>query len=69
MPKSGWKDHQTGLRDGSLLAPVVNAYQAMRGVAFLTAVTFVVEIGDSRYHLFDVRSWNRGQWGTLASAL
>jgi transposase len=30
------------------MAPVVNAYQAMRGVAFLTAVTFVVEIGDIR---------------------
>jgi transposase len=30
------------------MAPVVEAYQAMRGVAFLTAVTFVVEIGDVR---------------------
>ncbi len=29
------------------MAPVVAAYQAMRGVAFMTAVTFVVEIGDS----------------------
>ena len=29
-------------------APVVEAYQAMRGVAFLTAVTFVAEIGDVR---------------------
>ncbi len=30
------------------MAPVVEAYQAMRGVAFLTAVTLVVEIGDVR---------------------
>ncbi|MDP9096567.1 MAG: IS110 family transposase [Pseudomonadota bacterium] len=30
------------------MAPVVEAYQAMRGVAFITAVTFVVEIGDVR---------------------
>jgi transposase len=30
------------------MAPVVDAYQAMRGVAFLTAVTFVAEIGDVR---------------------
>jgi len=30
------------------MAPVVEAYQAMRGVAFLTAVTFVAEIGDIR---------------------
>src|SRR5829696_504699 len=30
------------------MAPVVEAYQAMRGVAFLTAVTFVAEIGDVR---------------------
>lgn len=29
-------------------APVVAAYQAMRGVAFMTAVTFVAEIGDVR---------------------
>jgi transposase len=28
---------------------VVEAYQAMRGVAFLTAVTFVTEIGDIRH--------------------
>jgi hypothetical protein len=28
------------------MAPVVAAYQAMRGVAFMTAATFVVEIGD-----------------------
>src|SRR3954464_4456647 len=28
------------------MAPVVEAYQSMRGVAFLTAVTFVAEIGD-----------------------
>ena len=30
------------------LAPMIAAYQAMRGVAFLTAVTFVAEIGDVR---------------------
>src|ERR1017187_6928538 len=30
------------------MAPVVDAYQSMRGVAFLTAVTFVAEIGDVR---------------------
>jgi transposase len=30
------------------MAPVVEAYQAMRGVAFVTAVTFVAEIGDVR---------------------
>jgi len=30
------------------MAPVVSAYQAMRGIAFITAVTFVVEIGDVR---------------------
>jgi transposase len=30
------------------MAPVVEAYQAMRGVGFMTAVTFVVEIGDVR---------------------
>src|SRR5215204_6494591 len=31
-----------------LMAPVVEAYQALRGVALLTAVTFVAEIGDVR---------------------
>jgi transposase len=30
------------------MAPVVEAYQALRGVAVLTAVTFVAEIGDVR---------------------
>src|SRR3954470_13724820 len=30
------------------MAPVVEAYHSMRGVAFLTAVTFVAEIGDVR---------------------
>jgi len=30
------------------MAPVVAAYQAMRGVAFMAAVTFVAEIGDVR---------------------
>ena len=30
------------------MAPVVAAYQAMRGVAFLSAVTFAAEIGDVR---------------------
>ena len=40
-----------GLReslDSWSMAPVVAAYQAMRGVAFITAVTFVAEIGDVR---------------------
>jgi transposase len=30
------------------MAPVVEAYQAMRGASFLVAVTFAVEIGDVR---------------------
>jgi len=30
------------------MAPVVEAYQAMRGVSFAVAVTFVAEIGDLR---------------------
>lgn len=30
------------------MAPVVEAYQAMRGITFINAVTFVVEIGDVR---------------------
>src|SRR3712207_4620425 len=30
------------------MAPVVAAYQALRGVAFLSAVTFAAEIGDVR---------------------
>jgi len=30
------------------MAPLVEAYQALRGVAFMTAVTFVAEIGDVR---------------------
>jgi transposase len=30
------------------MAPVVEAYQAMRGVALITAITFVAEIGDIR---------------------
>jgi transposase len=33
---------------GWSMAPVVEAYQAMRGVSFLAAVTFVAEIGDVR---------------------
>jgi transposase len=33
---------------GWSMAPVVQAYQAMRGVSLMTAVTFVVEIGDLR---------------------
>jgi transposase len=31
------------------MAPVVDAYQAMRGVSFIVAVTFVAEIGDVRH--------------------
>lgn len=30
------------------MAPVIAAYQAMRGVSFIVAVTFVAEIGDVR---------------------
>ena len=30
------------------MAPVVEAYQAMRGASFLVAVTFAAEIGDVR---------------------
>src|ERR671927_1570898 len=33
---------------GRSMAPVVAAYQAMRGVSFLVAVTFAAEIGDVR---------------------
>ena len=36
------------------MAPVVEAYQAMRGAPFLVAVTFAAEIGDVRR--FDSRS-------------
>jgi hypothetical protein len=35
------------------MAPVVEAYQAMRGASFLVAVTFAAEIGDGRR--FDTR--------------
>ncbi len=38
----------TGAVSSWSMAPVVAAYQALRGVAFLTAVTFVAEIGDVR---------------------
>jgi hypothetical protein len=31
-----------------IMAPVVAAYQSMRGVSFLVAVTFVAEVGDVR---------------------
>jgi transposase len=30
------------------MAPVVDAYQALRGVSFVVAVTFAAEIGDGR---------------------
>ncbi len=36
----------TGLMPGWNLAPVVEAIQAMRGVAFIVAVTVVAEVGD-----------------------
>ena len=36
----------TGLMPGWSLAPVVEAIQAMRGVAFIVAVTVVAEVGD-----------------------
>ena len=35
-------------RAGWSMAPVVEAYQAMRGASFLVAVTFAAEIGDVR---------------------
>jgi transposase len=40
--------HVTELVSSWSMAPIVEAYQAMRGVALLTAVTFVAEIGDVR---------------------
>src|SRR5215204_1057337 len=40
--------HVTEVVSSWSMAPVVEAYQALRGVAFLTAVTFVAEIGDVR---------------------
>ena len=40
--------HVTELASSWSMAPVVAAYQAMRGVALLTAITFVAEIGDVR---------------------
>ena len=40
--------HVTALVSSWSMAPVVAAYQAMRGVSLITAVTFAVEIGDVR---------------------
>ena len=40
--------HVTEVVSSWSMAPVVEAYQALRGVAFPTAVTFVAEIGDVR---------------------
>ena len=40
--------HVTELASSWSMAPVVEAYQAVRGVALLTAITFVAEIGDIR---------------------
>jgi transposase len=40
------------------MAPVVEAYQALRGVAFVTAVTFVAGGGAMG---LDYLLWNRGQ--------
>jgi transposase len=40
--------HVTVLVSSWSMAPVIEAYQAMRGVAFITATTFVAEIGDVR---------------------
>ena len=40
--------HVVRLASSWSMAPVVAAYQAMRGVALLTAITFVAEIGDIR---------------------
>ena len=39
------------------MAPVVEAYQALRGVALLTAVTFAAEIGDVRRFETRASSW------------
>src|SRR4051794_10767381 len=40
--------HVADVRTTWSMAPVVEAYQALRGVALITAVTFVAEIGDVR---------------------
>ena len=44
MPRGAATRRHTEL----VVAPVVDAYQAMRGVSFMVAVTFVAEIGDVR---------------------
>jgi hypothetical protein len=48
----GWAIAENAWRFGTAaswsMAPVVAAYQAMRGVAFMTAITCVVEVGDVR---------------------
>ena len=49
MPKRGSMTRQVAEVVSSWsMAPVVEAYQALRGVALLTAVTFEAEIGDVR---------------------
>jgi transposase len=42
------EEQLAGLAPQWSTAPVVAAYQAMRGVSFLVAVTFATEIGDVR---------------------
>src|SRR5512144_3025631 len=51
------------------MAPVVAAYQAMRGVSFIVAVTFVAEIGDVRRfdNLYPFRSNLTGCDGGVSS--
>ena len=43
------------------MAPVVEAYQAMRGASFLVAVTFAAEIGDVRRFESSTRRSSRGR--------
>jgi transposase len=42
------EEHLVAIVPSWSMAPVVEAYQAMRGVSFLVAVTFAAEIGDVR---------------------
>ena len=50
LPTNGYRiDEQlTGIVPSWSMAPVVKAYQAMRGASFLVAVIFAAEIGDIR---------------------
>jgi transposase len=42
------EDQLIGIVPSWSMAPMVAAYQAMRGVSFIVAVTFAAEIGDVR---------------------